>query len=151
MGRHGRQLQLPAQLLHRRSGGRGQRHLPQDRVPRAPRPLRSVLGQHPGHQLRHRPRRLLRRIRRPRRAGSRQGGPLLQQHRPRLGPGRRPPLPPDSGSRGDPDHPLRSGLHREPRGRKVHRPRRHQQDPRRGHDGPLRHRRSGGRGPQGAG
>ena len=71
MGRHGRQLQLPAQLLHRRGRGRGQRHLSQDRVPRAPRPLCRVLGQHPRHQLRHQPGRVLRRLRRPRRPGGR--------------------------------------------------------------------------------
>mgnify|MGYP000529686466 CR=1 FL=1 len=51
---------------------------------------------------------------------------LLQQRGPRLGPRRRPPLPPHAGSWGDEDHPLRAGLHREPGGRKVHRPRRHQ-------------------------
>ncbi len=47
MGRCGRQLQLPAQFLHWRGRGRRQRHLPQDRVPGAPRPLCRVLGKQP--------------------------------------------------------------------------------------------------------
>ena len=51
VGRRGRQLQLPAQLLHWRGGGGRQRHLPQDRVPRTPQPLRRFLGKLPGGQL----------------------------------------------------------------------------------------------------
>ena len=40
MERLGRHDQLPAQLQHRRGRGRRQHDLPQDRVPRAPQPLR---------------------------------------------------------------------------------------------------------------
>jgi cellobiose phosphorylase len=40
VGRLGRRHELPAQLLDRRSRGGGRHHLPQDRVPRAPQPLR---------------------------------------------------------------------------------------------------------------
>ena len=47
VGCRGRQLQLPAQLLHWRGGGGRQRHLPQDRVPRTPQPLRRFLGKLP--------------------------------------------------------------------------------------------------------
>jgi cellobiose phosphorylase len=36
----GRCHQLPTQLQYRASGSRGRRHLPQDRIPRAPQPLR---------------------------------------------------------------------------------------------------------------
>ena len=43
--RAGRRDQLPAQLLHRRGRGRGQCHLSQDGIPRAPQPLCRVRGQ----------------------------------------------------------------------------------------------------------
>ena len=49
--RRGRFHQLPAQLLHRRGRGGGQHDLPQDRIPRAPRPLRAVHRQRAGRRL----------------------------------------------------------------------------------------------------
>ena len=87
VGRPGRRHQLPAQLLRRRGRGRGRRHLPQDRVPGAARPLRLL--------------RLLRAAGRLRHAARRVPGPV-----PRLGPadrGRarrpRPTRSPTAGSR----------------------------------------------------
>ena len=105
--------------------------------------LRRVLGQRPRYQLRHQPGCLLRRIRRPRRTGSGQSRSLLKQHCPRLGTGGCVAHPPDPRPRREPQHPVRSGLHREPAAGEVHCPGRHQQDPRPRHDGALRHRCTG--------
>ena len=86
----------------------------------------SVLVQHPGHQLRHHPRRLLRCVRWPGRPAGRPRRALLRQHCPRLGTGgcAAHPCHPCPG-RGKED-PLRSGLHRKPAGGEVLRSRRHQ-------------------------
>ena len=54
LGRQRRRHQLPAQLLHRRGGGRGRRHLSQDRVPGTPRPLRLLRLLRAAGRLRHR-------------------------------------------------------------------------------------------------
>ena len=53
VGRPGRRDELPAELLHRRGGGRGRRHLPQDRVPGAARPLRLLRVLGAAGRLRH--------------------------------------------------------------------------------------------------
>ena len=62
VGRAGRRHQLPAQLLDRRGRGRGRRHLPQDRVPRAARPLRLLRLLGAVGRLRHVARRLPRAV-----------------------------------------------------------------------------------------
>ena len=59
MGRPGRRDQLPAQLSHRRGRGGRRRHLPQDRVPRAARPLRLLRLLRAAGRLRHPARRFL--------------------------------------------------------------------------------------------
>ena len=58
LGRPRRRHQLPAQLLHRRGGGRGRRHLSQDRVPGTARPLRLLRLFRATGRLRHPARRL---------------------------------------------------------------------------------------------
>ena len=62
VGRLGRPDQLPAQPLHRRGRGRRQRDLPQDRVPRAPRPLRLLRVLRGDRRLRHAARRVPRAV-----------------------------------------------------------------------------------------
>ena len=84
LGRGGRPEQLPAEPLDRRGGGRRLDDLPQDRVPRAPQPLRRPLGEREGRGLRHRPRELLRPLERLRRAAGRGGGEVAQLRGQRL-------------------------------------------------------------------
>ena len=75
----------------------------------------------PVDQLRHHPGCLLRGVRRPGRPAGRPRRALLRQHCPRLGTGGCAAHPPDPCSRRKPQHPVRSGLHREPAAGKVHR------------------------------
>ena len=84
LGRLGRPEQLPAEPLDRRGGGRRLDDLPQDRVPRAPQPLRRPLGEREGGRLRHRPRELPRPVERLRRAAGRGGGEVAQLRGERL-------------------------------------------------------------------
>ena len=58
VGRAGRRHQLPAQLLDRRGRGRRRRDLPQDRVPRAARPLRLLRLLGAAGRVRHAARRV---------------------------------------------------------------------------------------------
>ncbi len=58
LGRQRRRHQLPAQLLDRPGRGRGRRHLPQDRVPGAARPLRLLRLLRAAGRLRHPARRV---------------------------------------------------------------------------------------------
>ena len=92
VGRPGRRHQLPAQLQHRRSRGRGRRHLPQDRVPGAAQPLRLFRLLGAALRLRHRS---ATRSSAPTAAGMRpsavERGESLQLDRPRLGAHRLPP------------------------------------------------------------
>ena len=53
LGRAGRRDELPAQLLDRRGGGRGRRHLPQDRVPGTARSLRLLRLLRAADRVRH--------------------------------------------------------------------------------------------------
>ncbi len=111
--------QLPAQPVPGRDGGRARRpprlgDLPPHRVPRAPRPLRGLRGEHPRRRLRHRPRhvrgglQLARRGRRsPRRCGRQLGGLRLVPDR-LAPPGRRAGPGPVAQLH------VRAGLHREP-------------------------------------
>ena len=74
--------ELPAHIFDRRGGDRGQRHLPQDRVPRAPQPLHAIRMHAADRRIRHLAGRLCRRPQRPARS---QGGPGRQMHeQPRL-------------------------------------------------------------------
>ena len=84
LGRPGRRHQLPAQLLRRRGRGRGRRHLPQDRVPRAARSLRLLRLLRAAGRLRHAARRVPGALPRLGPADRRRAGRLVQLDRPRL-------------------------------------------------------------------
>ena len=94
LGRPGRRHELPAQLQRRRGRGGRRGHLPQDRVPGAPRPLRLLRLLGAARRLRHPARRLPRRLPGMGLAPRCRKGQVLRLDRPRLGTDGLAPRPP---------------------------------------------------------
>ena len=114
VGRAGRRHQLPAQLQHRPGRGRRRRHLPQDRVPRAPRPLRLLRLLGAAGRLRHAARRVPRPVPRLGPAGGRRAGQGHGLDRARLAADGLAPRQARSRARRDARGHLRARLPREP-------------------------------------
>ncbi len=137
LGRAGRRHELPAELLHRRGRGRRRRDLPQDRVPRAPRPLRLLRLLRAAGRVRHPARGLPRPLPRVPRAARRRTGRALQLVRARLVAARRAPRQAHPRTRrGEGGH-LRPRLLAEPARRQVRPGRPDQQGGRQAGDRPL--------------
>ena len=114
--RHG---ELPAQLLHGRSGDRWLRDLSQNRIQRAPQSLRLLLGEHSDTGIRHRPRVVRGTIQRVCQSRCRHGGPSAQLRGPRLEPHRFPLHRSGTEARRTERFHLRARLRRTATGRKI--------------------------------
>ncbi len=122
--------QLSTHVVDRRGRGRGRRHLPQNRVPRAEEPLYPLRLHAPRRGFRHRPRRLRRDPRRTARGARTVRGEVLELEGLRLEPDRRARGRPRSGSRRGGELRLRPRLRGAGRPAQVRRALRDQQEAR---------------------